>query len=66
MKESEYVFDAAPLEMDNHADTHVFGRNFRAYLMMSKRCTASPLLPKYSKQLNVPIVAGATVVDLEN
>ena len=64
MKESEYVFDAALSEIDNHADTHLFGGNFRVYFTASKRCTVSPLLPKYFKQLDVPIVIGANLVDL--
>ena len=38
VKESEYVFNAAQSEMDNHADTHVFGRNFRVYFTTYKRC----------------------------
>ena len=44
VKESEYVFDTAPSEMDNQADTRVFGINFRFYFTTSKRCTLSPLL----------------------
>ena len=52
--------------MDNHADTHIFGRNFRVYLKTSKRCTVSYFLPGYSEELGVPIVPGATEVDLEN
>ena len=66
VKKSEYIFDAAPSEMDNHADTHVFGRNFRVYFTMSKWCTVLTFLPEYSKQLDVPIVTGATAVDVEN
>ena len=66
VKESEYIFDMAPSEVDNHADTHVFGRNFRVYFTASKRCTVSPLLSEYSNQLDVPIVAVATEVDLDN
>ena len=52
--------------MDNHSDTHVFGRNFRVYFTTSKRFTVSTFLPEYSKQLDVPIATGATAVDLEN
>lgn len=66
VKESDYVFDVASSEMDNHADTHVFGRNFRVFFTTSKRCTVSPFLPEYPEQLDVPIVTGATAVDLEN
>ena len=66
VKDYDYVFDAALSEMDNHADTHVFGRNFRVYLMTPKRCTVSPFLPEYSKQLDVPTVTGETAVDPEN
>ena len=65
MKNYEYVFDADPSDMYNHADRHVFGRNFRVYFTMSKRCTVSPLLAKYSKQLDVPVVTGVTVVYLK-
>ena len=66
MKEYKYVFNTAPLDMDNHADTHVFGRKFRVYFTMYKLCTGSHLLPEYSEQFDVPIVAGETAVDLEN
>ena len=66
MKESEYFFGVAPSDMDYDADTHVFGRNFRVYFTMSKRFTVSTLLAKYSKQLDVPIVTGLTVVYLKN
>ena len=66
MKESEYVLDAAPSDMDNHADTHGFGRNIRVYLTTSKMCTVSPFLTEYSKRLDVPIVTSATAFDLEN
>ena len=66
VKESKYVFDVAPSDMDNHTDTHAFGRNFRVYFTTSKRCTVSPLLPQYSQQPDVPKVAGATAADLEN
>jgi len=52
--------------MDNHADMHVFGRNFRVYFATSKKCTLSPFLPEYSEQFDVPIVTGAIAVDLEN
>ena len=65
-KESECVFDADPSDMDNHADTHVFGINFRVYFTTSKRCTITTFLPEYYKQLDVPIVTGETAVDLEN
>ena len=52
--------------MDNHADAYVFGRSFRVYFTTSKRCTVSPLLPKYHEQLGVHIVIGETAVDLDN
>ena len=51
--------------MDNHADMHVVGRNFKVYFMKSKRCTVSPFLTEYSGQLGVPIVTGANTVDLK-
>ena len=66
MKDSEYVFDAAPSDMDNHAETYVFGSNFRVYFTTSKGCTVSPLLLEYYDKLNVPIVTVVTAVDLEN
>ena len=66
MKDSEYVFNVAPSEMENHADMNIFGRNFRVYFTTSKRCTVSPFLPEYLEQLNVNIVTVATAFDLEN
>ena len=64
VKESEYFFDVDPSEMDNHADTHVFERTFTVYFTTSKRCIVSHFLPEYSEKLDVPIVTGATAVDL--
>ena len=55
VKESDYVFNAAPSDVDNHTDTHVFGRNYRVYFTTSKRCNVSPFLPDYSDQLVVPV-----------
>ena len=49
VKEFEYFSGAAPSKIDNHADTHGFRRNFRAYFTMSKRCTVSlsyPIIPR--------------------
>ena len=66
MNKYEYVLYAAPSEMYNHVYMRFFGGNFRFYFMTSKRFTVSPFLPDYSKQLDVPIVIGATDVDLEN
>ena len=66
VNQSEYVFDAAPSEIDNHADTHVFRGNFIVFFTTSKRWAVSPFLPEYSEQLDVPIFTGATVVDLGN
>ena len=66
VKKSEYVLDTTPAEMENHADTHVFGRNYRVYFTTSKRCTVLPFFPEYSEQLDVPIVIGTAAVDLKN
>ena len=37
VKDSEYFFNMAPSEMENHADKDVSGRNFIVYFVMSKR-----------------------------
>jgi len=56
--------------MDNHANTHIFGRNFSVYFqcLKTKKCTVAPFLPEYSEQFDVPIITtGVTAaVDLKN
>ena len=52
--------------MYNHADTQVFGRNFRVYFTTSKKCTVSLFLPKYPEQLDVHVFTGATEFDMGN
>ena len=52
-----------PLEIDNHADTHVFGANFRPILFTGQECNVRPFLDEYQEVSNIPIVTGATAWD---
>ena len=45
---------------------HVFGKRFFVLFTTSKKCTVSRFLPEYSEQVDVPIVTGATAVDLKH
>ena len=65
-KMEEPYWDACPTEMDNHADTHCFGRNFRPLSFTSEECTVAPFLAEYSEQLNIPICTGATACTLDS
>ena len=38
-----------PTEIDSHADTHCFGRNFQPIHWTEQECSVSPFLAEYSK-----------------
>ena len=52
--------------MDNHADTHCFGANFRPISFTSEECNVSPFIPEYIEQENIPICTGVTVLILDS
>ena len=49
-----------PLEIDNHADTHCFGSNFRPLFWNDIQCSVSPFLDEFGSTENVDICCGAT------
>ena len=51
--------------MDNHADTHCFGANFRPISFTLEECTVSPFIPEYAEHMNVSICTGinAFIID---
>ena len=51
--------------MDNHRDTHFFGRNIRPISFTSEEFTVTPFLVEYSGQVNIPIFTGATSYTME-
>ena len=53
-------------DMDNHADTICFGRNFRVILYTSEVCTVSAFLKEFDDQTDIPICTAATAVDLDS
>ena len=55
-----------PTEMDNHADTHCFGKNFIVLEYTRQKCSVSPFLAEYDETTDIDIVTGATAVDLED
>ena len=59
-------FDPLPTEIDNHADTICFGRNFRPSYFTSQVCTVSPFLDSYDSKTNIPICTAITAVDLDD
>ena len=55
-----------PTEMDNHDNTHCFGKNFIILEYTHQQCSVAPFLAKYDETQNIDIVTGATAVELED
>ena len=51
--------------MENHADTHCFGANFRPISFTLEECTVSPLIPEYAEHMNVHILTSVTSLTLD-
>ena len=49
-----------PVEIDNHADTHCFGSNFRPLMWNNVQCSVSPFLDELGSTENIDICTGAT------
>ena len=58
--------DPLPTEIDNHADTICFGKNFRPIHFTSQVCSVSPFLDSYDSKTDVPICTVVTAVDLDD
>ena len=56
--------DPLPCEIDNHADTTCFGKNFRVISFTSEVCSVSPYLSEYDSITDIPICTAATAVEL--
>ena len=63
---SDYCLDPLPTEIDNHADTICFGKNFRPIYFTSQVCMVSPFLDSYTAKKDIPICSAVTAVDLED
>jgi len=63
---ADRFIDPLPCEIDNHADTTCFGKNFRVISFTSEVCTVSPYLSEYDSINDIPICTAATAVDLES
>lgn len=50
--------------MDNHANTHCFGKNFVVLDYTRQKCSVAPFLAEYDETQDIDIVTGATAVDL--
>jgi len=49
-----------PTEIDNHADTHCFGKNFRPLEWMNTQCSVSPFLDELGSSENIEICTAGT------
>lgn len=58
--------DALATEIDNHADTHCFGKNFLPFSWTGFVCSVSPFLAEYNSVEDIRICSGATAHTLEN
>jgi len=63
---TDHYKDPLPCEIDNHADTTCFGKNFRVISFTSKVCCVSPYLSEYDSVTDIPICTAATAVDLDS
>ena len=52
-EEDEIYLHPCPTEIDSHADTHCFGRNFRPMHWTGQECSVAPFLAEYSEQMNI-------------
>ena len=64
--QDKVIWRESATEMENHADTHRFGSNFRPLSLTSEEFTVSPLYPEYAEQMNVPICTGVTALTLDS
>ena len=63
---NDRCMDPLPCEIDNHADTTCFGKNFREISFTSEVCSVSPYLSEYDSVEDIPICTAATAVDLDS
>ena len=61
-----HFVDPLPSEIDNHADTTCFGKNFRVISFTSEVCSVSPYLSEYDSITDIPICTAATAVDMDS
>ena len=64
-EDKEIYPNACPTDVDSHADTHCFGRNFRPIHWSGQECSVAPFLSEYSQQENIQICTGATAFTLD-
>ena len=64
--ETDRFTDPLPCEIDNHADTTCFGKNFRVISFTSEVCSVSPYLSEYDSVEDIQICTAATAVELES
>ena len=65
-KKMDRFIDPLPCEIDNHADTTCFGKNFRVISFTSEVCSVSPYLSEYDSLEDIPICTAATAVELDS
>ena len=63
---TDRVTDPLPCEIDNHADTTCFGKNFKVISFTSEICSESPYLSEYDSVYDIPICTAATAVELDS
>jgi len=64
--EEDRFTDLLPCEINNHADTTCFGKNFRAVSFTSEVCSVSPYLSEYDSLEDIPICTSVTAVELDS
>jgi len=63
---TDHYKDPLACEIDNHADTTCFGKNFGVISFTSEVCSVSPYLSEYDSVNDIPICTAATAVELDS
>ena len=64
--ENDIYEHPCPTEIDSHADTHCFGKNFQPMHLTGQEFSVLPFLVEYYEQINIQICTGATAHTLES
>ena len=64
--QDKVIWRASSTERENHTDTHCFGATFRPISFIEEDYTVPPLLSEYTKQVNIPISTGVTILALDS
>ena len=65
-KQGKVIWRESSIEMNNHADPHGIGANFRPISFTLEECTVSTFLSECADQLNMMICIGVTALTIRS